>query len=432
MKNVLSSVMVAVALVACGPNQVATTTEGSDELGFEVDALTGELKAAVPSLTVWLRPQLTPEVRDGQQVFVLRGRASQNLEGVNSFVFDDPMGSANVLSARTFEVVFDANSELNSVAAGIRLFLSVRPTNSAVAPATAALTLQPAFTSPAGSTSLFVRGDVWPLAIGDTLTYRAIVRTSGGAPLVVTTANGVSVPVAKRDADEWNVDLSFAQLRDAANEAGELVRFSATTATGPKVKTAALGVAVKTLALTRNDVELQFPPLQCAESVQACLNALPSGALDSESCGAWYAVTRCSLPWRRAEMISSPDDLTALVQARDAVNAQLPWTKQVSFRAYATLDRVPLSQVSKVWLGWRVKEGVTDLVDVGDATEAQVKAALKAFGNAESMVPAAQKVVSQQSFVARRYVRGQSGVVYALYFSNAARLVLIETNELLP
>jgi len=61
-----------------------------------------------------------------------------------------------------------------------------------------------------------------------------------------------------------------------------------------------------------------------------------------------------------------------------------------------------------------------------------VKAALKAFGNAEPMVPAAQKVVYQQSFVARRYVRGQSGVVYALYFSNAARLVLIETNELLP
>lgn len=427
MKTLLSSVLVAVALVACGPNNVATTSEGSDELGFEVDALTGELKAAVPSLTVWLRPQLTAEVRDGRQVFVLRGRASQNLEGVNSFVFDDPMGFANMLSARTFEVVFDANSELNSVAAGIRLFLAVRPANTAVAPATAALTLQPSFMAPSGSTSVFVRGDVWPLAIGDALTYRAIVRTTGGAPLVATTSKGDLVPVSKRDADEWNVDFSFTQLRDAGK-----VTFTATTATGPKVKTATLGVAVKTFALTRGDVESVFPPLQCSATVQACLNALPAGSLDSESCGTWYPVTRCSLPWRRVEMISSPDDLTALVQARDAVNAQLPSTKQVSFRAYATLDRVPLSQVSKVWLGWRAKEGVTDLVDVGDATETQVKAALKAFGNAEPMVPAAQKVVYQQSFVARRYVRGQSGVVYALYFSNAARLVLIETNELLP
>lgn len=107
------------ALLSCGPN-LAASEDGELEVSEGNDALATELKANVPSLTVWVKPALVPEVRDGRQVYVLRGRTSQNLQGINAYVFDDAFGSANVLSARTFEVVFDAQSELNSLAAGIR------------------------------------------------------------------------------------------------------------------------------------------------------------------------------------------------------------------------------------------------------------------------------------------------------------------------
>ncbi|PZR07542.1 MAG: hypothetical protein DI536_27095 [Archangium gephyra] len=144
------------ALLSCGPN-LAASEDGELEVSEGADALETEVKANVPSLTVWVKPALVPEVRDGRQVYVLRGRTSQNLEGINAYVFDDAFGSANVLSARTFEVVFDAQSELNSLAAGIRMFLAVHPQSASVQPATASLTFAPTFTRPTGTTSLSVR-----------------------------------------------------------------------------------------------------------------------------------------------------------------------------------------------------------------------------------------------------------------------------------
>lgn len=422
----LSAVMV---MAACAPN-VATTTEADGELGAETDALTGELKAAVPSLTVWLRPNLTVEQRDGRLVYVLRGRASQNLEGVNSFVMDDPFGFANVLSARTFEVVFDSNSELNTLAAGLRVFIAVRPTSATVKPATVAITLQPSFTAPTGSTSVFVRGDVWPIAVGDALTYRAIVRTTGGAPLTVTTDDGASWPTAKRDADEWNVDLSFNQLRAACDEAGEQVTFSAAASTGVKVKKATLGVAVKTFGLTRADVYETYPQVTCTPEVQACLDGLPAGTTDSERCGTWYQVRRCTLPWQKVNLFASPDDLTALTQARDAANAQLPAGKRTAFKAWGVMESVSAANVALVLNSWKTAEATAaGLVDAGPVSEAQVRAELKTFGNADPLVTAAQTVVYQQSLVARRYLRGTTGVVYVLYFSGAQRLVVLETTQ---
>lgn len=414
------------ALLSCGPN-LAASEDGELEVSEGADALATEVKANVPSLTVWVKPALVPEVRDGRQVYVLRGRTSQNLEGINAYVFDDAFGSANVLSARTFEVVFDAQSELNSLAAGIRMFLAVHPQSASVQPATASLTFAPTFTRPTGTTSLSVRPDVLAIAVGDQLTYRAIVKTSNGSPLTVTSFDGETLPVAQRNATEWNVDMTFGQLRAASDEGNEPVTFVTTTGTGPKTKKVTLGVAVKTLELQRGDAYENWPPLQCAPAVQSCLDALSSN--DSEACGAWYPVTRCVLPWRGVQLFDTPDDVTALVNATASINAQLPAGKSVAWRGYGTQDVLRAVDLPRVINGWKAREPYGDLVNTGSITATALKNELTAFGNAQALIPATQQVVYQQSFVAQRFERnGGKTKLYLLFFASAARVTVLETN----
>lgn len=422
-----SALALSLVLFSCGPNLAGSVEE--DELFEGGDELTSELKAQVPSLTIWVRPALTPEVRNGRLVYVLRGRASQNLAGVNSFVFDDPLGNATVLTARTFEVVFDGNSELNSISAGHRMFLAVHPTNTNVAPATASLTFAPTFSSPTGTTSLSVRPDVLAVAVGDVLTYRAIVKTSGGAPLTATSFDGESLPVAKRNDTEWNVDMRFEQLRGASDELNEPVSFVTTTATGPKLKKVTLGVSVKTLEISRADAYEVWPSLECQAPVQACLDALPAGVVDSEVCGSYYPVKRCQLPWRGVQLFNSPDDVTALNAAITSIAAQLPAGKTVAYRAYGTPDIMRNADLPRVLNGWKSREVYGDLVDLGSVTQTALRNELTSFGNAQSLIPAAQQVVYQQSFVAQRYSRnGGTTKLYVLFFASAARVVVFETN----
>ncbi len=423
-----SALVLSLVLFSCGPN-LAGSVDDEEEFFEGGDELASELKAQVPSLTVWVRPAMTPEVRNGRLMYVLRGRASQNLQSVNSFVFDDAFGRANVLTARTFEVVFDGSSEFNSIAAGLRVFLDVRPTNANVAPATASLTFAPSFSSPTGTTSLSVRPDVLAVAVGDVLTYRAIVKTSGGAPLTVTSFDGEALPVARRNATEWNVDMRFEQLRAAADEVNEPVSFVATTGTGPKLKKVTLGMSVKTLELSRESPEAVWPSLECQAPVQACLDALPPGVVDSEACGAYYPVKRCQLPWRAVQFFNSPDDVTALETAIAAISAQLPAGKTVAYRAYGMQDIMRNADFPRVLNGWRAREVYGDLVDLGAVTQTALRNELTAFGTAQSLIPAAQQVVYQQSFVAQRFSRnGGRTKLYVLFFSSAARVVVFETN----
>ncbi|MGV3621545.1 MAG: hypothetical protein ACO1OB_12045 [Archangium sp.] len=419
-------VALSLALLSCGPN-LASSEEGGDQLYEGGNELATELKANVPSLTVWVKPALVPEIRDGRQVYVLRGRTSQNLDSVNSYVFDDAFGNAAVLSPRTFEVIFDSQSELNSIAAGLRMFLAFHPQSASVEPATASLTFAPTFTSPTGTTSLSVRPDVLAIAVGDQLTYRAIVKTSNGAPLTATSFDGESLPVAQRNATEWNVDMKFEQLRNASDEVNEPVTFVTTTSTGPKTKKVTLGVSVKTLELQRGDAYENWPPLQCTPAVQSCLDGLTSN--DAERCGGWYPVTRCVLPWRGVQLFNTPDDVTALVNATTSINAQLPVGKSVTWRGYGLQDILRPADLPKVVNGWKAREPYGDLVNTGSISATVLRNELTAFGNAQSLITATQQVVYQQSFVAQRFERnGGKTKLYLLFFAGTARVTVLETN----
>src|SRR5262245_8414205 len=70
--------------------------------GTAVDADISPLRAsaALGDLTVTLDEGSRWEVRDGRRLLVLRGTSNRDLDGVFSFVPDDPFGRAELLRAR--------------------------------------------------------------------------------------------------------------------------------------------------------------------------------------------------------------------------------------------------------------------------------------------------------------------------------------------
>lgn len=191
-------------------------------------------------------------------------------------------------------------------------------------------------------------------------------------------------------------------------------------------------MTVSSFELKRGDVEQNWPPLVCTAAMQACLDAQPSSVTDSEACGTYYPLNRCRIPWRGVTLFGSPDDLTALNQAKASLNASLPATLRVDYRAYGVMEKVSPTQLARVLAGWKSKEPYGDLEDGGSVTATAVKNQLTAFGQAQSLIPAAQQVVYQQSFVAWRYTRPGGTTLYALFFSSASRLIILETRNTTP
>src|SRR4051812_47532321 len=89
--NLRLSLLGLLFLCACGLDEVEVR-EGAPvaESADEASALSStELKAATTGITAWLKPYAVREERSGRAVFVLRGRASVNLEHAFSYVPDD-------------------------------------------------------------------------------------------------------------------------------------------------------------------------------------------------------------------------------------------------------------------------------------------------------------------------------------------------------
>ena len=119
-----------VSLVACADaaptESYVTLVPPPDE---QADGLT-ETRIRAEGATVWLQPALRPvqvPVDGGatRWQFVLAGRFSRNLAGVISFVPDDVFGAATAISARKFEVAFDAGHELSTLAYGMPTLLGL-------------------------------------------------------------------------------------------------------------------------------------------------------------------------------------------------------------------------------------------------------------------------------------------------------------------
>ena len=62
----------------------------------KADGATAEIRVRASDMTVWVRPTALPETRDGQRVWVLRGRASRNLTEAFTYIVDDGFARAQV------------------------------------------------------------------------------------------------------------------------------------------------------------------------------------------------------------------------------------------------------------------------------------------------------------------------------------------------
>lgn len=425
--------VVAVAL-GCGPQTEPLPVDDGAADEAAQDA-TSELKLQLPGFTAWFKLAATKAVRDGRQVWVIAGRASKNLEGVHAFVFDDPLGNAVLLSARKFELQLDENSELNTMLSGSRVFLGMDPAGPE-GQVTAALHLAPHFSASGGSSKLYVFADVTPIELEGALTYRAKVRATGATALTATPG---APRTSVRDGDVWNADFTFEGLRAGADAAA--VRFSFQDGATERVKVATPSFLVSAEGLTREDAYEVWPPEQCVDAVQQCLDGLAPGNTDTSSCGSYRQVQKCNSPARLPQLGQAPDDLTALDAAVAAANAGLSAGQSVTakdFYVQAFSARAPSLELVTRAYEFELRNEAP--VRVGTLTRSALDDALDGY-HAKAVVPAAQQVVFQQAFQTmaltstRRSPRGPSVAVTSelLYFPSAGRLVVIElAQELRP
>lgn len=410
-------------LLACGP-QEAEVGSGAEPSADDASELsTTELKVATTGITVWVRPYATKEVRDGRNLFVVRGRTSVNIENALSYVPDDAFGYATVLSARTFEVALDAQSETNSLLSGLPLL--VRLDQPGGKNATLRFVLAPRFVDATGSSKLWVTTEVKPIYVVEQgLGYRGKVRAGGAASVQLGSTNA---KLSRRGTgDEWNVDFTFEQLREAALGAG--ARFTTTLDGVEYVKTAKLALGVGTLELARtDDAYAYWPQPTCTAAVQACLNAGGATATDYESCGSYRQVSRCNIPTNLPQLGPSNDDPTRIAAALAGINASRNADAQVGVSSFwvqsiGTAAKPNIAQAIRAWQRQDAAAAGTTVV-AAEQTAGQVNAALDPFG-ARTLVPAIQQTVLQQSFKAARLTNGTQSFV-VLYFATAARFVVI-------
>ena len=129
----------------------------SEDLGAQTAA---DLQARANETTVWLDETLTTATRNGAPAFLLHGRASRDIVDGTSFVFDDPYGSFQIPSQRTFEV-FWRPSEIRSLLNGVNQFIRLTFRQSSV---TARVTVRPKLEQFRGSGS-YLAADVAPIVL---------------------------------------------------------------------------------------------------------------------------------------------------------------------------------------------------------------------------------------------------------------------------
>ncbi len=415
-----------VTFLSCGLQDARVTDLDAVELSEADDlALSTELRARAGALTVWFQPVLTSRLIDNRVRWVASGRASRDLAGVFSFVPDDAYAQATLTGPRTFELILDDASELNTVLSGTRLLVRFDVVGSTEA-VYAGVQFAPRFGNLTGTSRMSVTPEVVPVYAHGGLTYRGRARTTSAAAILsASTPDDATFLLSRRAvAGQWNVDLSFESLALALSTPGvnaDKVEFTLNENGTLRSKRAVLTATVSGLELTTADPYEVWFPTRCTTPVRACLNALPVGTTDFGDCGSYREVDACGLPNQVPSLYASPDDLTALDTALAQVRGTLPAGKSVSFSAFGVAGRnATVELVARAWID---QTGLSNATVVGALTPGQVNTLLDGW-QARALVPAAQRVVYQNAFKAIR-VDGAGRTHVLLSFSTAARVVVL-------
>lgn len=282
-----AAVVLSLAITACAPESDPDTDEviAPEEDDGKADAET-ELRVRVADTTIWLARGLT---RDGDD-YVLRGRTSRTLTEGFAFIFDDPYGDYAMRGPRSFEVRWGVSS-IRGLMDGVNQFLRLgfAPSGDRVGFVTARLIVRPRLSSISGAGAIYLTAELTPVVVAGRVVYRVKGKTTGAfGEVTATDAGGAAIVAHVVDATHFTLDLDDAQV--VAGKVTVAVRSATGTAW---TKTANVGLALKVFGATTEDIEVVYPPVQCADQTLACLDGLADGALDTATCGDARTVNAC-------------------------------------------------------------------------------------------------------------------------------------------
>lgn len=399
------------------------------------------LRERVRGVEIVVDRQLTLQPRDGVWKWVLRGTCSYPLQQVFSFVADDAFGSAQLTSPTTFEVVFDDRGAIVSLVAGLRLYLDfelANPTASLPRRLNASLTFAPGIDVTAGHSKLRVGGASKPIALGYDLALRARATVTAGNPgeffVPQADLNGDGNPdvtLRERPGDQSavSVDLSAESWRLATVAGGAPIQLGYRRTTGanwfiyfrPTAMVASFAVAVT------DDPYAQWPSdWTCQAEVQACLDALGEGTIDTEACGLYYPVRRCNVRAFPATLQTAPEPLATV----DEILASAPQATRLTRAAYSlsmsperadTLRQVVRAVLAAAPLpGLEPRDGSNGN---GALSAANAKRWLSSRGLRE-VLPRLNALFGSDQWQAAE-LQGRRGKVLVLYYAQVARVAVI-------
>ncbi|HVY46874.1 MAG TPA: hypothetical protein VHB21_13395 [Minicystis sp.] len=228
---------------------------------------------------------------------VLKGSTSRDITFVQGFIPDDAFGTATQLGPRSFELVFDSASDIDTVLSGSPFYLELNThTTTRDEVWSAQLVVAPRLVPPAGSstTRLALGPAVTPTLVSDNpegIHYRGTVTTTVKPQWLTVTAG--SPPSLVKDAPHaWHFDWDFSHFESAAvsGTVQAKAKFGASTSTRSgtiEIRLAKVGLAAGQSA----DDIYGFPA--CDPAVLDCLRTLPADTIDFGACGAYLPVRVC-------------------------------------------------------------------------------------------------------------------------------------------
>ncbi|MBK9031337.1 MAG: hypothetical protein IPL61_08365 [Myxococcales bacterium] len=285
-------VIIALSLAACVEDDAAVDLDevdapdddGKADVATELSVRVGETRVTVDRALA----------RKGNN-FVMHGRTSRNLDGIQAYVFDDIFGEWAQPSPRVFEISYGLTWS-GPLFDGTNLFLGLGfvPSAGRADHVTARLIVLPRLGATSGSSSLAFTAELTPIVVAGQTVYRMQGRATKPLTAIAATAGGTTTTATLVDPTHYTLDLSREQVVANAGVAGTPIVVTAQAATGALVRRAALGLAVKKLGATTGDAYATWPVPTCTAVTRTCLVGLPAGALDLARCGDAGTVRACA------------------------------------------------------------------------------------------------------------------------------------------
>lgn len=248
-----------------------------------------ELRVRASGMTMWIDKAI--DVRDdgGELVATIKGRTSRTITGAFPWVPDDAFGTGRVVGPRSFEIELRGGHEINTIASGMPLLVSLEIATGTVAQFDARLQLGASLGAFTGSSAMWIGTNLRPVYLGPELGeghFRATVSSS--QPISVQDAG--SPLVSPTGTNQWSVDWRYGDVEEALRT-GRKVTFQ--NAAGAQ-KRASMLLRTRAIGLTSESPESVWPTPTCELATYNCMRE--TQGVDLAACGDYYELQRCIQP----------------------------------------------------------------------------------------------------------------------------------------